>query len=51
MDVTLRRMVYSIHDAIEIGWNHVVFITQKDIEKGCRKIIGNCITTRENYLS
>ena len=26
-------MDYSIHDAIEAGFNHVVFIIRKDIEK------------------
>lgn len=26
-------MDYSIHDAIEVGFNHVVFIIRKDIEK------------------
>lgn len=31
-------MDYSIHDAIEAGFNHVVFITRKDIEK---EVIGD----------
>ena len=26
-------MDYSVHDAIEAGFNHVVFIIRKDIEK------------------
>ena len=26
-------MDYPIHDAIEVGFNHVVFIIRKDIEK------------------
>ena len=29
-------MEYSIHDAIEAGFNHVVFIIRKDIEKECK---------------
>ena len=36
-------MDYSIHDAIEAGFNHVVFIIRKDIEKEFREIIGDCI--------
>ena len=35
-------MDYSIHDAIEAGFNHVVFIIRKDIEKEFSVI-------RENY--
>ena len=31
-------MDYSIHDAIEAGFNHVVFIIRKDIEKTREKI-------------
>ena len=36
-------MDYSIHDAIEAGFNHVVFIIRKDIEKEFKEIIGNRI--------
>ena len=36
-------MDYSIHDAIEAGFNHVVFIIRKDLEKDFREIIGNRI--------
>ena len=36
-------MDYSIHDAIEAGFNHVVFIIRKDIEKEFKEAIGNRI--------
>lgn len=36
-------MDYSVHDAIEAGFNKVVFIIRKDIEKDFRDIIGNRI--------
>ena len=36
-------MDYSIHDAIEAGFNHVVFIIRKDIEKEFKEVIGECI--------
>ena len=36
-------MDYSIHDAIEAGFNEVVFIIRKDIEE-FKKVIGNRIT-------
>ena len=36
-------MDYSIHDAIEAGFNHVVFIIRKDLEKDFKEIIGNRI--------
>ena len=34
-------MDYSIHDAIEAGCNHVVFIIRKDIEKEFKEVIGD----------
>ncbi len=34
-------MDYSIYDAIEAGFNKVVFIIRKDLEKDFREIIGN----------
>ena len=34
-------MDYSIHDAIEAGFNHVVFIIRKDIEREFKEVIGN----------
>ena len=37
-------MDYSIHDAIEAGFNHVVFIIRKDIEKEFKEAIGDRIT-------
>ena len=36
-------MDYSIHDAMEAGFNKVVFIIRKDLEKDFREIIGNRI--------
>lgn len=38
-------MDYSIHDAIEAGFDHVVFIIRKDIEKKFKKCIGDRIAT------
>ena len=38
-------MDYSIHDAIEAGFNHVVFIIRKDIEKEFKEVIGDRIAT------
>lgn len=37
-------MDYSIHDAIEAGFNEVIFIIRKDIEEEFKKVIGNRIT-------
>ena len=37
-------MDYSIHDAIAAGFNEVIFIIRKDIEKEFKKAIGNRIT-------
>lgn len=34
-------MDYSIHDALEAGFDKIVFIIRKDIEKDFREIIGN----------
>ena len=34
-------MDYSIHDAIEAGFNKIVFIIRKDIEADFREVIGN----------
>ena len=36
-------MDYSIHDALEAGFNKLVFIIRKDIEEDFRNIIGNRI--------
>lgn len=36
-------MDYSIHDAIEAGFNEVVFIIRKDIEDEFKEVIGNRI--------
>lgn len=38
-------MDYSIHDAIEAGFNHVVFIIRKDIEKEFKGVIGDRIAS------
>lgn len=37
-------MDYSIYDAIEAGFNKVVFIIRKDLEKDFKEIIGNRIS-------
>lgn len=34
-------MDYSVHDAIEAGFNKVVFIIRRDLEKDFREVIGN----------
>ena len=36
-------MDYSIHDAIEAGFDHVVFVIRKDIETEFREVIGDRI--------
>ena len=36
-------MDYSIHDALEAGFNKIVFIIRKDLEKDFREIIGRRI--------
>lgn len=36
-------MDYSVHDAIEAGFNHVIFIIRKDIEAEFKEVIGNRI--------
>ena len=36
-------MDYSIHDALEAGFNKVVFIIRKDLEDEFRRVIGNRI--------
>ena len=38
-------MDYSVHDAIEAGFNHVVFIIRKDIERKFKEVIGNRIAS------
>lgn len=47
MNTTLLIMDCSIHNAIEAGSNHVVFIIRKDIEKEfkaiiCDRIVATC---------
>lgn len=37
-------MDYSIHDAIEVGFNKVIFIIRKDIEEEFREVIGSRIS-------
>lgn len=34
-------MDYSVHDAIEAGFNKIIFIIRKDIEEDFREVIGN----------
>ena len=36
-------MDYSIYDALEAGFNKVVFIIRKDLEKDFKEVIGNRI--------
>ena len=36
-------MDYSIHDAIEAGFNKIIFIIRKDIEEAFKEAIGNRI--------
>ena len=36
-------MDYSIHDAIEAGFNKIIFIIRKDIEPDCMEVIGDRI--------
>lgn len=38
-------MDYSIHDAVEAGFNHVVFIIRKDIEEEFKEVIGDRIAS------
>lgn len=38
-------MDYSIHDAIQAGFNKIVFIIRRDIEEDFKQIIGNRIET------
>lgn len=44
-DANYIIMDYSIHDAIEAGFNHVVFIVRKNIEKEFKEVIGCCIAS------
>ena len=44
-DANYIIMGYSIHDAIEAGFNHVVFIIRKDIEKEFKEVIGDRIAS------
>ena len=42
-DVGHLIMDYPIHDEIEAGFNHVVFIIRKDIEREFKEVIGDRI--------
>ena len=42
-------MDYSIHDALEAGFNKVVFIIRKDLEEEFRKVIGERIEKIRTY--
>ena len=46
-------MDYSVHDAIEAGFNHVVFIIRKDIEEEFKEVIGDRIekVCQENHVN
>lgn len=39
-------MDYSIHDAIEAGFNKVVFVIRKDLEQTFKEVVGNRIATK-----
>ena len=39
-------MDYSIHDALEAGFNDIVFIIRKDLEKDFREVIGDRIVQK-----
>ena len=41
-------MDYSIHDAVEAGFNKVVFVIRKDLEETFKEVIGNRIATKVN---
>ncbi len=41
-------MDYSIHDAVEAGFNKVVFGRRKDLEETFKEVIGNRIATKVN---
>lgn len=43
-------MDYSIHDAIEAGFNKIVFIIRKDIKDAFKEAIGDCIEKICNNL-
>ena len=45
-------MDYSIHDAIEAGFNKIIFIIRRDIEEEFKSVIGNRIekTCAENNV-
>ncbi len=40
-------MDYSIHDAMEAGFDKIVFVIRKDIEEDFRRIIGNRIEKKD----
>ena len=44
-------MDYSIHDAIEAGFNKIVFIIRKDIKDAFKEVIGDRIETICNNLN
>ena len=39
-------MDYSIHDAIEAGFNKIIFVIRKDIEADFRERIGNRVEAK-----
>lgn len=41
-------MDYSIHDAVEAGFNKVVFVIRKDLEETFKEVIGNRIAKKVN---
>ena len=43
-------MDYSVHDALEAGFNKVVFIIRKDLEKDFKEIIGQRMEQRTEVV-
>ena len=43
-------MDYSIYDAMEAGFNNVVFVIRKDLEKDFKEIIGQRIEKKRQWL-
>ena len=45
MMLVISSWIGIIHDAIEAGFNHVVFIIRKDIEKEVKEVIALALFT------
>ena len=42
-------MDYSVYDAIEAGFDKVVFVIRKDLEKDFKEVIGNRIAQKVEF--